>query len=259
MDNKRIAGMIRLRDHLKELFELIGIEANKIPVKETPRLLSLLELIVKDAPLYSYLDSLDAQSVRAIKKMKDINIELWNSKENEKYLDELEQYKKTYEAQMQKLKDEIRDLDFKCRALEYEKRSRAEDEEKPCESKQMEHEAKALEAKIEGIKEQIAFRDSMQLRESLIREQSPEEVNALRLLSSLLQESACNMRNAGVEILEGEGEFDCLIHTVTGTVETDDPQKINRVAETVRPGYRYADVLIRYQEIVLYVEKKGDL
>ena len=250
-ENKRLISMEKLRDHLQELFELIGIETKQVPVQEAPKLLAVLELIVKDTPLYTYLDILDTNSIRAIKKMKEINIELWNSGENEKYLDELEKCKESYEEQIAGLKAEIETLS--CNNCED-----TADECSASDVKNEEYEKELLDAKISMIKEQIAFRDSMQLRESIIREESPEEVNALKLLASLIREAASSLQNAGVEILESDGEFDSRIQTVSGTVETDATDKVNCVAQTVRAGYRYCGEIIRYQEILLYVPKKGD-
>ncbi|MBC6457024.1 hypothetical protein [Actinomadura sp. HBU206391] len=62
------------------------------------------------------------------------------------------------------------------------------------------------------------------------------------------------LADAGVSAIREEGAVDTTRHAVLGVRATADPELVDRIAETVRPGYRWNDQVLRPQQVIAYVE-----
>lgn len=248
----RIYSMTQLRNHLDELYTLIGISPKKVAVPETNKIITLIETFQRNNALYTYLDALDAQSVRAIKKMKEINLELWNGKENEKQLDELEQKIELLEKKLCFVTDERDQLVHRCDQLQ-KLLIYAEEADRRLTHEVQQHQ----EYQHKIFRDMITLRDSLLLRLEWMRTNTPDEVNAAKLTESLLEETARLMQNIGLVVLLDTGVFNGQTQTIVDTIETDDEALYNHIAQTIRPGYRFEETMLRSQEVKVFVAKKG--
>lgn len=254
MDSYRNSSYVltQLRNHLDELYTLIGISPQKVAVPETNKLIALIEAFQRNNTLYTYLDALDAQSVRAIKKMKEINLELWNGKENEKQLDELEQKIEVLEKQLRFVTAERDQLVHICEQLQQQLMYADET------NRRLSHEIQQhQEYQHKIFRDLIALRDSLLLRLEWMHANTPDEVNAVKLTESLLEETARLMQNIGMDVLTDSGVFSDQTQTIVDTIETDDEALYNHIAQTIRPGYRFKEVMLRSQEVKVFVAKRG--
>ena len=103
----------------------------------------------------------------------------------------------------------------------------------------------------------IALRDSLLLRLEWMHANTPDEVNAAKLTESLLEETARLMQNIGMDVLTDSGVFSDQTQTIVDTIETDDEALYNHIAQTIRPGYRFKEVMLRSQEVKVFVAKRG--
>ncbi|MBC6466590.1 hypothetical protein [Actinomadura alba] len=62
------------------------------------------------------------------------------------------------------------------------------------------------------------------------------------------------LAGTGVIGIRDKGPVDVTRHAVLAVRATDDPDLIDRIAETVRPGYRWNDRILRPQQVIAYVE-----
>jgi molecular chaperone GrpE (heat shock protein) len=62
------------------------------------------------------------------------------------------------------------------------------------------------------------------------------------------------LEKEGVTSLEENDKFDYERQQIVSTKVTDDPQKNDIVAETVRPGYIFNGSIIRPQEVIIYTK-----
>ena len=102
------------------------------------------------------------------------------------------------------------------------------------------------------IRDLIALRDKLLMRQSWLEEEAPEEENARKLAASQLRETARCLTNLGVEILEAGGAFDSGCQTVVEPRPAGTPDQMDRIAETFRPGYRFRGEILRPQEVILF-------
>lgn len=255
--------MKRVRDHLEELFKLCGIKTSSVKIAPAPALVQFAEKIAQDNALYTYLESLDAQAQRAAAKMKERNLEAWNSKENEKYIAELEKQLEQEKAQkeaMQAQQEEMQERLAQGEAQLQEMRDRLEQESGRMQeleqslSQEKERGEQYKKERLAYIKSLIELRDKLMLRKSWLEDQVPEEVNAKKVVDSQMRELARCLNHLGVEILEADGEFDSRIQTVVETSVTESEELVGKIAETFRPGYRFQDEVLRSQEVVIYTK-----
>jgi hypothetical protein len=62
------------------------------------------------------------------------------------------------------------------------------------------------------------------------------------------------LAEAGVTGIRDKGPVDVNRHAVLGVRATADPDLVDRIVETVRPGYRWNDRILRPQQVIAYVE-----
>ena len=194
----RYETMKRLRDRLNELFQLCGAQGKPVPVTPAPALIRLVEKLVQDNALYSYLEGLEAQTQQALQAMKDRQLDNWNHQQNETRITQLEQER----------------LGF--------------------------------------IRDMIALRDKLLIRQNWLEEEAPDEKNARKLAASQLRETARCLTNLGVEILEADGAFDNRYQTVVETRPAETPDQTDQIAETFRAGCRFLGEILRAQEVILF-------
>lgn len=226
----RYETMKHLRDHLNELFQLCGVPETQVEVSPAPALIRLVERLVRDDALYSYLEGLDTQSELAVREMEERRLDFWNIQQNETRIAELEQ----------ELKEE------RTRAQETEKKL---SQELQAEKKRVEQYCKE---QLSAIHDLIALRDKLLLRKSWLEDQAPEEKSAHKVVISQLREIARCLTNWGVEILEAGGAFDNHFQTVVETRPAENTEQDGQIAETFRPGYRFRDEVLRPQEVILF-------
>lgn len=240
----RIGRMMILRDHLKELFELIGIVPQKVTVRALPKLLTLLERLIKDRNLYDYLENLDADCVQAIQEMKKRNLYDWNNRQ-------VIQKHSALQQENQALKQQILQL------LQEKEAEQEADEKAPFVASEQPPQNDAQEElqkqNIIWIQEIISLRDSILIRKSWIEENATENVDAMRLVNMQLKDTGRLLERMGVEIIDDSGKFDYNIHVAVGTTETTSELLVDHVAQTVRPGYQYRGEILRLQEVIVYV------
>lgn len=237
----RYDSMIRLRDHMEELFQFCGVQTQDIHVNLSPMPIRIVEKIVKDEALHSYLDSLDHQAEQAIQKMKDQQLERWNNEQNEIRLQELEQELEGKNSYIQGLEQKL------------EQKNHPE----PVEEKrivQKEADNRPENGKYEMIQDIIAMRDRLLLQKSWAKDVGTGEENAVKVIDGQLKETAKCLKKAGVEILESGDVFDSQYQTVVETRTAEMPEQVDRIAETFRPGYRLQDEILRPQEVILFVK-----
>ncbi len=248
--------MKRVRDHLEELFKLCGIKTSSVKIAPAPALVQFAEKLAKDNALYTYLESLDAQAQRAAAKMKERNLEAWNSKENEKYIAELEKQLEQEKAQQEAMQERLAQGEAQLQEMRdrLEQESGRIQELEQSLSQEKEQGEQYKKERLAYIKSLIELRDKLMLRKSWLEDQVPEEVNAKKVVDSQLRELARCLNHLGVEILEADGEFDSRIQTVVETSVTESEELSGKIAETFRPGYRFQDEVLRSQEVVIYTK-----
>ncbi len=248
--------MKRVRDHLEELFKLCGIKTSSVKIAPAPALVQFAEKLAKDNALYAYLESLDAQAQRAAAKMKERNLEAWNSKENEKYIAELEKQLEQEKAQQEAMQERLAQGEAQLQEMRdrLEQESGRIQELEQSLSQEKEQGEQYKKERLAYIKSLIELRDKLMLRKSWLEDQVPEEVNAKKVVDSQLRELARCLNHLGVEILEADGEFDSRIQTVVETSVTESEELSGKIAETFRPGYRFQDEVLRSQEVVIYTK-----
>ena len=235
----RAQRMLLLRDHLAELFTLVGVQAESVPVTEQPLLRVLLENLFQDKHLYEFLETLDRNTLMAVKKMKDRNLEQWNFRENEKKMD----------RQLDEKEDCIRSLEEGLRTLETEKaktQAALSAAEETIEALRKEQ--------LNMIRDMIALRDNLLMRASWIADNDQEDANAAKLVDAQLRDTGRLLTKMGVEIQEDGGLFDNQKHTVVDTVPAPSEELIDHIFKTARPGYRFRGDTLRFQEVILYTK-----
>ena len=108
----------------------------------------------------------------------------------------------------------------------------------------------------EFVRELIAMRDKLYSRLEWAKITYPEDDDTVKLLNTLLSETAVMMRNLGISILDDTETFDDSYCTVIETVPTDDPSLYHKIAEIFRPGYSYEGKVLRSKEVIVYSKPK---
>lgn len=242
----RYRSMCSLRDHLEKLFRLCGLNEQRVEVKMSPKLVTIMENFFKDTTLCDFLDNLDSQTEQAIKALNGRQLDLWNSQETERKLEETDEMLQKAQQRIEDREQQIKEMAERAVTLEQQLESTQWALDKA-------NEQLAQNDPEEMIRNIIAMGDNLLMRRDYLRENMPEDDNADKLIKNQLRETANILKKAGVEILEDEGIFDCSRHTVVDTRLTTDPSLDNQIAEVFRPGYIYKGSVIRGQEVILYV------
>ena len=106
------------------------------------------------------------------------------------------------------------------------------------------------------IRNLISFRDNQLIKWGFLYEQGEQENSPpIRIVESILRETASLLIKTGVEIMEDEGMFSSERQTIVDTIETEDDELDGVIAEVVRPGYCYKGEFLRGQEVIIYKKK----
>lgn len=117
-------------------------------------------------------------------------------------------------------------------------------------------ESDAENALKELIGNLISFRDNQLIKRGFLCEQGEQEGSvAVRIVESVLRETAGLLTKSGVEIMEDRGRFSSGRQTIIDTIETGDDELDGMIAEVVRPGYCYKGEPLRGQEVIVYKKK----
>ncbi len=100
---------------------------------------------------------------------------------------------------------------------------------------------------VETLREFINFRDNLFLIEQAATIKGDDKI--LDIISGLISSSRDVFKSCNVEVLDGIGDFDIEYQQVVATVPTSNISLNEKVAETVRCGYRFHDSIIRLQEV----------
>lgn len=112
---------------------------------------------------------------------------------------------------------------------------------------------KALKELIGNL---ISFRDNQLIKRGLLYEQGEREDSVpLRMMESILKETASLLAKSGVEIMEDTGMFSSDRQTIIDTIETEDETLDGMIAEVISPGYCYQGEPLRGQEVIVYKKK----
>lgn len=209
--------------NLNELLELCGVEKGDIKFPKPSKLASILEKFSKDDSAVKYFNHLKAQVKEAKKLLEERQLDYWNSEQNEKLLEECQSKLKVCEQEVERLRKKLTGCDV----------------EKVCEQK--------------VIEDLIHMLDQLQDKKTWLSEGGSENELLAKFLDGQIKETMTILERAGVEILEENGVFDKSLQRAVKTVKTDDPQMKNKVAETFRPGFLYDGIVLREQEVVVYV------
>jgi len=235
--------MRRLRDNLNELFHLCGVNAEPVDIRHTKWLLRRLAELIPDKVLYKYLEDLDTQTEFAVQAMKVKHLDEWDrqqtNQQNEERISELEQALKQAQKDLEQKQVQAQEAQEKLTRELQEEKERVES---------------YCEEQLSVVKNLIALRDKLLIRKSFLEDQAPEEKNAQKLVISQLRETGRCLTNMGVEILEEAGAFDERYQTVVDTCPAASEELAGQISETLRPGYRFQDEVLRPQEVILFVE-----
>lgn len=256
---ERYDNMRSLGDNLNTLFELCGLEPKPVKVKASPKVIRMVEKRL-DSSLCGYLDTLDRRTAQAVKALRERqqterkNREQCRQKQQE-LEEQLESEQNRYRELVEKLESEQSRRSKLEEELESENRLHGEQVIKLVQDKENEQKrADGLNTEnLELIRNIIAMRDNLLMRRDWLRDNSPEDKNAFKLVENQLRESGKLLTKAGVEILEDKGSFDGSRHTVVETKPAQDPSQVDQIAEVFRPGYVYKGESLRGQEVILFV------
>ena len=258
--DKRKKKLEEFNNNLESLSELCGKKIKKVNIGEQPKLLRVLQELLKDNVLYDCLENWNKQVCQVIKQVDEFKLENWNNKENEKELEKKEK-------EIKKLKEEKKILENNNKVLE-DNNKILEDDNKNYKQKEAEwsewknkyitlkSDLEALQKEqLKTIKGMIDIRDNLFMRATWIEMNAPEEVSAAKVVDSQLKETARFMESMGVEIIESTGKFDNTIHTIVDTEKAPSKDKIDYISQTIRSGYRFQGEMLRFQEVILFVDK----
>ena len=245
----RIVNMSQLRDHLAELFQLCGIQDTEVPLGDAPIPQRILDRLFEDKALAEYLNALDTQTVNAIAEMKNCRLEVWNSQENEKYIDELEQ-------QLQEAKNSCTEQARNSQRAAVEIQDRLDHTEALlCSEKERSH-----THTLDWIFHLIDVRDRLRLQQDWLQNiPEAERASAAKVIAMALRHTGEVMEEMGVTVMEGGGVFDNTLQSVIQTVPAASEDQVNRIAETFRAGYSYDGEVLRAQEVILYTDQQEDV
>lgn len=242
--NKRYNNMFILSENLEELFYLCGTNPESITVKESKKMVTFFESLLRDNSVIDYLEELNNQTNSAKKALKEKNLDIWNAEQNALNLEKLEKENEELKTQLEKLKKH-------CAELSEEKQETIT----PISAPKTEYTSANSEDSLKIIKDLIALRDTLMARLEWAAGSLDENDNAVKIISNQVKEIGKLLNNAGVKILDDCGEFDSSICTIVETIPTSDDALADTVAKIFRPGYEYNGEMLRSKEVILYVKE----
>lgn len=81
-----------------------------------------------------------------------------------------------------------------------------------------------------------------------------------KAVADIFEELNKVLSGEGVIVIRDTGLLDPNRQRVAGTQRTNDPQQRNYICQTVRPGYRFCEYILRPQDVIIstYVSEGGD-
>lgn len=229
----------RLHSRLSELFELCGVKKKNPELPQKLHPLAWLDGRTREQ-WFCYLRDINTTADEALRGMKDRILDDWNNQENERRLEELEE-------QLSRQEELCSGRERECLQLRQEQdRLRGMTEQ-------------TIQEEINLIRGIIALRDGLFMKQSWLQSCPEETETAAKVLEGQVRDTAKLLTEIGVEILDECGTFDSSYQTVVETRTAQEPEQIDRVAETFRPGYRFRNEILRQQEVILYaVPQEGE-
>ena len=217
-----------MQGSLHRLFSSIGYYPGEISIDLPNGMVQFLEGLVNSGLAVKYIDMLKEQTDQAVSLSENI----WQEHQKEKnLLEELRNQAQFYEKRIAEQESQI-----------METQKNAEDKAE-----------KELEEMIRNL---ISFRDNQLIKWGFLYEQGEQENSPpIRIVESILRETASLLIKTGVEIMEDEGMFSSERQTIVDTIETEDDELDGVIAEVVRPGYCYKGEFLRGQEVIIYKKK----
>lgn len=239
----RYQEMCSLRDSLEILFELCGIRGQKTEVRHAPGLVRAAEHITGDQTLCGYLKELRQQASAAAEKLKEQQLEVWNSRQNEERLERMEEETEQLKGMLAECGEERN---------QWRKRAEAAENAAAAAGAGQPENGEKEEGMRNLILDLITLSDSLLMRRDWLRENAPEDAGRMKLILDQIDSCRKILRNAGVEILEDEGHFDSSRHTVVDTRPAEEAFLADQIAEVFRPGYIWRGEVIRGEEVILF-------
>jgi molecular chaperone GrpE (heat shock protein) len=234
--------------NIEKLFESLGVEGIKHSTQTPNAAMYLIQNMITDKNVFMNMQAMNEDIKKAIQKHEEIRLDAWSLK------DELKEAEAENEALKKQLKEAEHQLE-KLQNLEAQNIGlNTKIDELQTAFEKCTKDLRSSENRAKDITESlVSFRDSIILKEGLCAENKEESsVQLHKLLTVLLKETAGIFEKNDIEILDQKGTYDSSIQIVTDVKPTKDKELQDTVAETFRPGYRYGDVLIRPQEVILY-------
>jgi molecular chaperone GrpE len=111
---------------------------------------------------------------------------------------------------------------------------------------------------IQGI---VRLHDDLGKSVTALRQKSPEELTPetlFRQLADFQDDIELLLGQHGVERFEILGEeFDPRRQTAARTVPTEEPERVGRIAERVRPGFEQGEATLQKERVAVYVASNG--
>ena len=256
MQNNENVNPAQLEEHLKSLFLLCGLPQEEM---EQPMSLknNLRGGLFRSANLDYFVNMLDRRAVLAVENLKAEKMENWSAARSEEYIEQLEQQLIEQRDQCYQLEQQIERLSLREQKAQEQQLDAAFQEQQTPPAQEAE---KAEDQELWWIREMIAFRDRLQQKQDWV-ENLPQEqqASADKLIKLQMQESRAMLEQRGVGILDAGGSFCKEYQTVMMTQPAPEENLIDQIAQTVRPGYRWQEEVLRAQEVVLYVKEDANV
>lgn len=100
-------------------------------------------------------------------------------------------------------------------------------------------------------------KELIKLRDWVLLAKSGEKASSPEVLSAIYTKLGQILEQEGVTAIEDAGPFNYERQQVVSTQATDDPEKVDCICDTVRPGYQFHGKLIRPQEAIVYTYEQS--
>lgn len=228
MKKDQYQSIADLQGSLRRLFSSVNYYPEEIDIDSPKGMAGVLEDFTSSGLIVKYIDMLKEQTEQAISLSE--NIRQGRQKEKSPF-EELECRAQLYEKQIGEQKNQVM-------AAEKATNGNAEN---------------ALKELIGNL---ISFRDNQLIKRGFLYEQGEQEGSVpVRIVESILRETAGLLAKSGVKIMEDKGRFSSEHQMIIDTIETEDDELDGMIAEVVRPGYCYKGQPLRGQEVIVYKRK----
>ena len=103
------------------------------------------------------------------------------------------------------------------------------------------------------VDEIICIRDNLKMKMITLNElKESENSKAFDIIKLVQQETEGILKRMGISVINEEGKFNDQIQKIIKTKPAIDKTLHDTIAQTVREGYRMNDIIIRFQEVILY-------